>query len=173
MLESFRKLEYFTAGTWIEGDKVLQRLTPVPIVLHTTQGNACHACHTMKLCILQALLSQPAAVSLPCLSALQKNIHCPPFLCAYHASPAAPMAPFVAHWLAAVDVGISERCPAWLTECFITWLPCWDNTAGNHRTCRKAWVWLLPFRCCPTQLAKAGQSCLRSDSIHAICSNCV
>lgn len=114
---------------------------------------------------LAALLSQQAAVSLPCPSALQKKSIILRFS-------AVPLAPFVAHWLAAVDVGICECCPAWLTGSFITWLPCWDNTAGNHQARRKAWLWLFP-QCCPTQLPKAGQNSLHSGSIHAIYSNCV
>lgn len=91
---------------------------------------------------LAALLSQQAAVSLPCPSALQKKSIILRFS-------AVLLAPFVAHWLAAVDVGTCECCPAWLTGSFITWLPCWDNTAGNHQARRKAWLWLFPLSAAP------------------------
>lgn len=59
----------------------------------------------------------------------------PAFICSSHASPAVPLAPFIAHGIASVDMGGSEHCPAWPMYAFVAWLSCWDSTAANPQAC--------------------------------------
>lgn len=67
----------------------------------------------------------------------------PAFIYSSHASPAVPLAPFIARWIASVDMGGSEHCPAWPMYTFVAWLSCWDSTSlhvASQRVCHHLYL---------------------------------